>query len=132
MTPSRIPSTSENTKAHPRQQQRGGQTVQNQCHDGDLIAVGIAEIAGQDAFEIRPELPVERLIEAELGAQLGDELGVAGSCFTRKDGGGIARRHVDQHEVQDHDPEHDHNRFEEALKQEIERFQIFSPDGGMA
>ena len=40
---------------------------------------------------------------------------------------GSPGRHVDQHEVQNHDPEHDQNRLEEALKQEIERFQKFSP-----
>jgi len=78
------------------------------------VAVGVAEVELHDVPQIVAELNRQRLVEPVLLAQLGNVFGVRGARLARHHVDGVARRQVQQREVEDDDPEDDRDHLQEA------------------
>jgi hypothetical protein len=74
-----------------REQQRRRQALGDQLDHRAALAIGEAEIEGEDIGEVDPELLVERPVEAELLAKLAQEFGIRRTRLARHDGSRIAR-----------------------------------------
>ena len=97
---------------HQRQGRR--QAFQDQPEDRPVVAVGVAEVELHDVPQIVAELDRQRLVEPVLLAQLGNVFGVRGARLARHHVDGVARREVQQREVEDDDPEDDRDHLQEA------------------
>ena len=118
--PNSTPSASEITKAVPVSSSVAGSRSRISFEHRHLLAKREAEIEAEDALEIEIELHRQRLIQAELFAQLGEEDLVARARLAGHHQRRIARRHADQAEVQDDDREQNDNRLHDSLGNECE------------
>jgi hypothetical protein len=87
-----------------REEQRGLDPLHHRFRDGAPQEDRVAEIAGQQASVPVHELHGQRLVEAELAAELADVVGRG--VRPRDDAGGIAGGEVDEHERQRGDDDH--------------------------
>jgi hypothetical protein len=101
-----------------RQQQGRRQPFQDQRGDRDLLPVREAEVEGEHALHVDPQLHQQRPVQAELLPKLLDEPLIRRTRLPGDDGRRITRRGVDQEEVADDDGEHDHHRLHAPPQQE--------------
>ncbi len=95
-----------------RRRQAGG----NQRPDIGLLRIGAAEIAVQQIAEIGAELDQQRLVEAELMADVGDRLGRSAAAGDHA--GRIGRKGVEQHEGDGRYAEQDESRLRQPAQHE--------------
>ena len=96
------------------QQQRRRQPLQDQRGDAALLRVGEAEVELRHMAEIDAELGDQRLVEAELLAQLVDQLLVRRPGLAGDDAGRVAGGGVDQQEADHRDRQHDQHHLDQA------------------
>ena len=87
-------------------------TLADQRHHRVAPVHGVAEVAAQQRPGPNEELAPQRLVEAELGADLGDDLGRR--VLAGHDGCGIAGGEAQQQEDENGDDRHDGNHREQA------------------
>ena len=98
------------------QQQRGGEACQDQRQHRALVAEGVAEIERQDVLDIECQLDGHGLVETEPLAQRLDVLGRRAAGLACKHGRRVARRQLQQQEIQDDHAENDGDRLQQAPK----------------
>ena len=106
-------------KGRAGQQQCRRQALHDQAEHRLLLTIAEAEIEGEIALQIDPELGQEGLIETEARAQLFEQLRIGGAGLAGQHLRGIAGCGADQQEVQHGDGEEHDDALHEPAGEEL-------------